>query len=160
MVDDDLAPDVARSSATMIWNTGLAPDILKVESWTQMGRTANIIIKYSIHVFASIYKNMRILLMGRRYRERRNMQNQWVLSSARKDFNYLCQLSVRESNFMVPKINSPWQELISRDYFVNAPSQWETALHCNVFSNRMAWQWAETLVEIRVILADIRGTTK
>ena len=25
--------------------------------------------------------------------------------------------------------------------------------------NRMAWQWAETLVEIRVVLADIRGTT-
>ena len=50
--------------------TGLALDILKVESWTQMGRTANIIIKCSIHVFASICKNMRILLMGRRYRER------------------------------------------------------------------------------------------
>ena len=49
---------------------GLALDILKVESWTQMGRTANIIIKYSIHVFASICKNRRILLMGRRYRER------------------------------------------------------------------------------------------
>ena len=26
--------------------------------------------------------------------------------------------------------------------------------------NRMAWQWAETLVEIRVTLADIRRTTK
>ena len=26
--------------------------------------------------------------------------------------------------------------------------------------NRMTWQWAETLVEIRVTLADIRGTTK
>ena len=26
--------------------------------------------------------------------------------------------------------------------------------------NRMAWQWAETLVEIRGNLADIRGTTK
>ena len=30
--------------------SGLAPDILKVEPWTQMGRTANIIIKYSIQV--------------------------------------------------------------------------------------------------------------
>ena len=50
--------------------SGLALDILKVESWTQMGRAANIIIKYSIHVFASICKNTRILLMGRRYRER------------------------------------------------------------------------------------------
>ena len=26
--------------------------------------------------------------------------------------------------------------------------------------NRMAWQWAETLVEIRGTLAGIRGTTK
>ena len=26
--------------------------------------------------------------------------------------------------------------------------------------NRMAWQWAETLVEIRRTLADIRGTIK
>ena len=26
--------------------------------------------------------------------------------------------------------------------------------------NRMAWQWAEALVEIGVTLADIRGTTK
>ena len=32
--------------------------------------------------------------------------------------------------------------------------------HFQVFHNRMAWQWAETLVEIRVTLADIRGTTK
>ena len=31
---------------------------------------------------------------------------------------------------------------------------------CIVTLSRMAWQWAETLVEIRVILADIRGTTK
>ena len=50
--------------------SGLVLDILKVESWTQMGRTANMIIKYSIHVFASICKKMHILLMGRRYRER------------------------------------------------------------------------------------------
>ena len=27
-------------------------------------------------------------------------------------------------------------------------------------ANRMAWQWAETLVEIRETLVDIRGTTK
>ena len=26
--------------------------------------------------------------------------------------------------------------------------------------NKMAWQWAETLVDIRGTLADIRGTTK
>ena len=34
---------------------------------------------------------------------------------------------------------------------------------CNVpmyYVNRMAWQWVETLVEIRGIIADIRGTAK
>ena len=50
--------------------SGLAPDILKMESWTHMGRTANIIIKDIIHIFASICENVHILLMGRRYRER------------------------------------------------------------------------------------------
>ena len=41
---------------------GLSLDILKMESWTHMGRTANIIIKDIIHVFASISKIMLILL--------------------------------------------------------------------------------------------------
>ena len=41
-----------------------------MESWTHLGRTANIIIKDVIHVFASISKIMHILLMGRRNRER------------------------------------------------------------------------------------------
>ena len=55
----------------LIWTyAGLAPDISKLESWTQMGRTVNIIIKDISHIFASICKNMHILLMGRRYRER------------------------------------------------------------------------------------------
>ena len=49
---------------------GLSLDILKMESRTDMGRTANIIIKEVIHIFASISKIMRILLMGRRNRER------------------------------------------------------------------------------------------
>ena len=31
---------------------------------------------------------------------------------------------------------------------------------CGTRYNRMAWQWAETLMEIRGTLADIRGTTK
>ena len=35
-----------------------------------MGRTTNIIIKDVFHIFASISKIMRILLMGRRNRER------------------------------------------------------------------------------------------
>ena len=50
--------------------TGLAPDILKMEFWMHIGRTANIIIKDIIHIFASMCKNMGILVMGRRYRER------------------------------------------------------------------------------------------
>ena len=50
--------------------SGLSLDILKMESWTHMGRTANIIIKDVIHVFASISKIMRILMMGGRNRER------------------------------------------------------------------------------------------
>ena len=49
---------------------GLSLDILKMESWTHMGRTANMIIKDVIHVFASISKIVRILLMGPRNRER------------------------------------------------------------------------------------------
>ena len=49
---------------------GLAPEILKMDSWTHMGRTANIIIKDIVHIFASFSKNMHILLMRRRYRER------------------------------------------------------------------------------------------
>ena len=43
-----------------------------------MGRTANIIIKDVIHIFASISKIMRILLMGRRNHER------WVKSTGSK----------------------------------------------------------------------------
>ena len=49
---------------------GLSLDILKRESWTHVGCTANIIIKDVIHIFASISKTMCILLMGRRNRER------------------------------------------------------------------------------------------
>ena len=84
--------------------SGLALDILKVESWTQMGRTANIIIKYSIHVFASICKNTRILLMGRRYRERClffscDQAALWMVFSVRLS---IC-LSVRLSHLFTPQ---------------------------------------------------------
>ena len=43
---------------------------------------------------------------------------------------------------------------------------WNNGMRCMSFYiltmrvNRMVWQWAETLVEVRVTLADIRGTTK
>ena len=50
-------------------NATFAPDILKMESWTYMTHTAHIIIKDVIHIFASISKNMHILLMGRHYYE-------------------------------------------------------------------------------------------
>ena len=54
-------------------NAGLATDILKMESWTHMACTANIAIKDIIRILVSMCKNMRILLMGRRYRERCNV---------------------------------------------------------------------------------------
>ena len=38
-------------------------------------------------------------------------------------------------------------------------TQFDISVVINV-NNRMAWQWAETPVEIKVTLADIRGTTK
>ena len=59
----------------IVYTTGLSLDILKMESWTHMGRTANIIIKDVIHVFASISKIMRILLMGGCNRERCTRHN-------------------------------------------------------------------------------------
>ena len=64
----DIKPQTLYDSFC-VW-TGLSLDIFKMESWTHMGRTANIIIKDVIHIFASISKIMRILLMGRRNRER------------------------------------------------------------------------------------------
>ena len=50
--------------------TGLVLDMLKMESWNNMGHTANLIIKDIIDIFASTTKNMRILLIGRCYYER------------------------------------------------------------------------------------------
>ena len=52
-----------------ISSSGFMLDILKTESWAHMGLTANIIIKDVSHIFASICKNMRILMMGQYYRE-------------------------------------------------------------------------------------------
>ena len=40
---------------------GLTLDILKMASWVHMGRTANIIIKDTIHIFVSISKILRIV---------------------------------------------------------------------------------------------------
>ena len=56
-------------SEFLVTVSGLTLDILKMESGMHMGCTANIIIKDIIHIFASISKNMHILLMGRRYRD-------------------------------------------------------------------------------------------
>ena len=45
-----------------------------------MGCTANIIIKDIIDIFASICKNIRILLMGRHYQECCDVYKQWTWS--------------------------------------------------------------------------------
>ena len=70
-----------RFQLTILQHSGLTPDILKMESWTHMGRTANIIIKDIIHIFASICKNLHILLMGRHYRERWHWFRHWTAPS-------------------------------------------------------------------------------
>ena len=44
--------------------------------------------------------------------------------------------------------------------FLNEYFDWDFAEFCSQGFNRMAWQWTETLVELRGTLADIRGTTK
>ena len=54
---------------TILAIAGLTLDILKLASWAHMGCTANIIIKDTINILASISKIMRIWLMGRRNRE-------------------------------------------------------------------------------------------
>ena len=74
---------------------GLAPDILKMEFWTHMGRTANIIIKDIIHIFASMCKNMRILVMGRLYRERWVRLTKWPSTTGvRFVTTLLCLISI------------------------------------------------------------------
>ena len=70
------------NSPNLSYNTGLSQDILKRESWTHVGRTANIIIKDVIHIFESISKTTRILLMGQRNRECCNILNSSRLSDA------------------------------------------------------------------------------
>ena len=78
-------------------SSGLSLDILKMESWTHMGRTANIIIKDVIHVFASIRKIMRILLMRRRNRERWCLGSRglWSRPAIRSTALHLLQLPVQ-----------------------------------------------------------------
>ena len=52
---------------------------------------------------------------------------------------------------------SEWLENSTPTTVVRSYSNMSCVIHV---LNRMAWQWAETLVEIRGTLADIRGTTK
>ena len=111
---------VLKQSST---KPGLVPDILKMEFWTHMGRTANIIIKDIIQIFASMCKNMRILVMGRRYRERWKPKLVAFIATNPGHLLHFCYRS--------------WQ-----------------------FFSVLLAEWAETLVEIRRSLADIRGTTK
>ena len=51
--------------------------------------------------------------------------------------------------------NLPWNQSCITDSY-----QHSSMFIILFLLNRMAWQWAETLVEIRGTLADIRGTTK
>ena len=44
---------------------------------------------------------------------------------------------------------------LCNDFSLTLSQSWLT-----ISIKRMVWQWAETLVEIRGTLADIRGTTK
>ena len=59
-----------------------------------------------------------------------------------------------EDGLQLP-VPSQCQEMIE-----NADNHWLSGKLWYLQHNRMAWQWAETLVEIRETLADIRGTTK
>ena len=79
---------------------GLSLDILKMESWTHMGRTANIIIKDVINIFASVSKFVRILLMGWRNRKR------WY---ACQILNFLNRLPFFNMNWMW-KTKSSWMD--------------------------------------------------
>ena len=66
--------------------------------------------------------------------------------------------SIHNSNVIDTILINPrwWDWLYIMIYLI----QIEFLYFCCRLDNRMAWQWAETLVEIRVTLADIRGTTK
>ena len=61
---------ILNISKSIFVDAELMLDILKMASCVHMGRIANIIIKDTILIFASISKIMRILVMGRRNRER------------------------------------------------------------------------------------------
>ena len=61
--------------------------------------------------------------------------------------------------FVIHQNEPSYNRLIVSDIILTDASI-EMNLAGIVASNRMAWQWAETLVEIRGTLADIRGTTK
>ena len=65
---------IRRPLGRLIFNMGIAIPgktvfLIETAPWAYMGYTANIIIKDTIHIFASISKIMRIWLMGRRNRE-------------------------------------------------------------------------------------------
>ena len=57
-----------------------------------------------------------------------------------------------------------WYSMALEKFIDNIGSSNGLLTNCGITGdsadNRMAWQWAETLVEIRGTLADIRGTTK
>ena len=65
---------IRRPLGRLIFNMGIAIPgktvfLIETAPRAHMGRTANIIIKYIIHIFSSISKKVCILLMGQRYLE-------------------------------------------------------------------------------------------
>ena len=78
-----------------------------------MGRTANIIIKDVIHIFASISKIMRILLMGRRNRERCI----WCISMSRiipQGVRYDVPVIIGLSNGLLPILHQTFHEILDQ----------------------------------------------
>ena len=76
-----------------------------------------------------------------------------MLSYIEKSYNWL------RNSFR--NLNERWIGMNESIGYSDRSAIWRTSCQCyQLFANRMAWQWAETLVEIRGTLADIRGTTK
>ena len=121
--------------------TGLSLDILKMESWTHMGRTANIIIKdVVIHIFASISKIMRILLMGRRNRERCvitsvKFQSYLALILISNFFNFQMRVKERHhAHITIQKINQPLQFLVAQKVSYQTQTFYEAVISYTVKS--------------------------
>ena len=64
------------------------------------------------------------------------------------------------NNISINSVGINWEHIFGRQGLASEIFHPMDYYRNHYHFNRMAWQWAETLVEIRVNLADIRGTTK